>query len=183
MFTPFSDNAICVFAGYNVSSPGIMGIYALVLILAGIVNTYTETLLTTLCYISVAWHIIGERRWIYLFGFVVVLFLFVISYLLQCVGTLVIVIWMLAAAPTLQPASFVFGHFENGTGFSSTSYVTLIGVLFAASTFTGYDTAAHVAEETTNSHNSTPFAMLGSVVNAIVLGLILIIGMVCICIV
>lgn len=36
-----------------------MGIYAMVLILAGIVNTYTETLLTTLCYISVAWHIIG----------------------------------------------------------------------------------------------------------------------------
>ena len=83
---------------------------------------------------------------------------------------------MLCSAPSLQPASFVFGHFENSTGFSSTSYVTLIGVLFAASTFTGYDTAAHVAEETTNSHSSTPFAMLGSVINALLLGLVLIIG-------
>ncbi len=43
-------------------------------------------------------------------------------------------------------------------------------MLFAASTFTGYDTAAHVAEETSNSHTSTPYAMLLSVVNAIVLG-------------
>lgn len=34
----------------------------------------------------------------------------------------------------------------------------------------GYDTAAHVAEETTNSHETTPFAMIGSVVNCLVLG-------------
>ena len=51
---------IICYAGYNVSNAGIMGIYLVVLIVAGIVNTYTETLLTTLCYISVAWHVIGE---------------------------------------------------------------------------------------------------------------------------
>jgi amino acid transporter len=50
-------------------------------------------------------------------------------------------------------------------------------MLAAASTFTGYDTAAHCSEETTNSHESTPWAMLMSVVNCIVLGLVLIIGM------
>ena len=41
------------------------------------------------------------------------------------------------------------------TNFSSPAYVGLIGLLFAASTFTGYDTAAHVAEETTQSHKSS----------------------------
>ena len=45
------------------------------------------------------------------------------------------------------------------------------------SLYIGYDTASHVAEETKNSHNSTPKAMLGSVLNAFILGIILILGM------
>lgn len=43
--------------------------------------------------------------------------------------------------------------------------------------YIGYDTASHVAEETKDSHNSTPKAMLGSVLNALILGIILILGM------
>jgi amino acid transporter len=43
--------------------------------------------------------------------------------------------------------------------------------------FTGYDTASHVAEETTNSHLSSPYAMIGAVLNAFVLGFVLILGM------
>ena len=35
---------------------------------------------------------------------------------------------------------------------------------------TGYDTSAHVAEETSNSHTSAPLSMLGSVVNCLFLG-------------
>jgi amino acid transporter len=35
---------------------------------------------------------------------------------------------------------------------------------------TGYDTSAHVAEETSNSHNSAPMSMLGSVINCLFLG-------------
>ncbi len=120
------------------------------LIVAGIVNTFAETLLTALCYISVAW---------------------------QIIGTLVIVIWMLIASPELQPASFVFTTYNNQSGFDSGVYVTLIGCLAAASIFTGYDTAAHVAEETTAAHNSVPLGMIYSVINALVLGLVLIIGM------
>jgi hypothetical protein len=34
----------------------------------------------------------------------------------------------------------------------------------------GYDTAAHVAEETTDSHKAAPWAMMGSVVNCLFLG-------------
>lgn len=37
----------------------------------------------------------------------------------------------------------------------------------------GYDTAAHVAEETTDSHKAAPWAMLGSVVNCLFLGILL----------
>lgn len=34
----------------------------------------------------------------------------------------------------------------------------------------GYDTSAHVAEETSNSHMSTPLSMVGSVINCLLLG-------------
>lgn len=142
-------NIISVTSGYDITSGQTIALYLVVLIVAGIVNTYAETLLTSLCYISVAWHI---------------------------VGTLIIVIWMLSSSPT-RSLDFIFTSYENDTGFPSTDYVVFIGVLAAASTFTGYDTAAHVAEETTNSHNSTPLAMMGSILNALILGLVLIIGM------
>jgi amino acid transporter len=144
------SNMIQVQSGYMLSNGELLVVYLVVLILAGFVNTFTEAILTKLCYISVIWHI---------------------------VGTLVIVIWMLSAAPKLQSNEFVFTKFENNTGEKSSGYVVLIGTLFAASTFTGYDTAAHVAEETTNSHYSTPFGMILSVANCYILGIILILGL------
>lgn len=87
-----------------------MGIYACVLVVAGIVNTYSEIMLTTLCYISVVW---------------------------QAIGIVVIVTWMLIMTPQKQSIEFVFGSFHNSTGFTSPVYVALIGSLTAASVFTG----------------------------------------------
>lgn len=37
----------------------------------------------------------------------------------------------------------------------------------------GYDTSAHVAEETSHSHMSTPLSMVGSVINCLLLGIAL----------
>ena len=141
-----------VFMTHNVRLDrfAVLGLYALMLIVAGVVNTFAERLLTAVCYISCVW---------------------------QTLGTLLIVVWMLVKAPTLQNASFVFCSTHNETGFSSFGYVCLVGTLAAASVFTGYDTAAHVAEETHDSHESTPRSMLLACVNALVLGVILIVGM------
>lgn len=136
--------------GDTITNAGVLGLYAVMLVIAGVVNTFAETLLSSLCYISVGW---------------------------QVAGVLLIVVWMLSAAPSYQSASFVFFGVINTTGFDSLAYVALVGSLAAASVFTGYDTASHVAEETADSHNSTPIAMLGSVINAFVLGVILILGM------
>lgn len=144
------SNMVEIQTGYEMSNGELITVYLAVLIIAAIVNTFTEAMLTKLCYISVIWHI---------------------------VGTIVIVAWMLSSAPKLQPASFVFSQFENATGINNPAYVVFIGTLFAASTFTGYDTAAHVAEETTQSHYSTPFGMMLSVVNCYFLGILLIIGL------
>jgi amino acid transporter len=127
-----------------------LAVYAGVLIFAAIVNTFAEQLLTRLCSISVVWHI---------------------------VGTVVIVALMVQNAPTLQTASYVATNFNNATPIESSGYVVLLGCLAAASTFTGYDTSAHVAEETSDSHCNAPYAMIGSVVNCLFLGLLLIAGL------
>jgi len=142
-------NLVSLTTEADISPASVLGIYAAVLTLAGVVNTYAETLLTSLCYCSVVVHIFG---------------------------TIIMVTSMLCTSPKLQTASFVFGEFNNSTGFDSVYYVALIGALAAASTFTGYDTAAHVSEETTTSHTGTPRAMWFSVFTVMVLGLLMIIG-------
>lgn len=143
---------IILTTGHKVNESAILGLYAVMLVVAGIVNTYAEQILTAICYISCGW---------------------------QIIGTLVICIWMLVAAPSKQSAEFVFFGTNNDTGFPNFDfgYVALVGTLAAASVFTGYDTAAHVAEETVQAHDATPKAMLWAVYNAFILGLILIMSM------
>ena len=96
--------------GYVLTPPQLLAVFALVLIFAGIINTFAEQLLTRLCSISVVWHI---------------------------VGVIVIVALMVQFAPTLKSAEYVAVHFNNGTPFRSPAYVVLTGSLAAASTFTG----------------------------------------------
>ena len=96
--------------GYVLAPAELLGVFALVLVLAGIINSFAEQLLTRLCSISVIWHI----------G-----------------GTIIIVALMIHYAPTLQPASYAASSFNNATPFESSGYVVLIGSLSAASTFTG----------------------------------------------
>ena len=96
--------------GTIVSNSEVFGLFTLLLVIAGIVNTFAEVLLTGICYFSVIW---------------------------STLGILIIVIWMLIAAPSHQTAEFVFFHINNETGFQSISYVALIGSLAAASIFTG----------------------------------------------
>ena len=96
--------------GYILTPAQTLAVFALVLIFAGVVNTFAEQLLTRICSISVVWH---------------------------TVGTVVIVALMIQFAPTLSTPAYVATHFNNGTPFDSPVYVVLIGSLAAASTFTG----------------------------------------------
>ena len=126
---------IYLMSGNRVGPVGLMVLNGLILIVAGVVNTFAETLLTGICYVSAIW---------------------------GSVGVFLIVIWMLCSVEKTQDSAFVFlgDGYNNDTGFSSVPLVCLIGSLAAASTFTGYDTAAHIAEETEVSHISTPYAMI-----------------------
>jgi amino acid transporter len=81
----------------------------------------------------------------------------------QVIAPTVIIITIAAKAPTHQSASFVFTHFNNNTGWTSVPYVCLIGLLQAQFTLTGYDSSAHMSEETHNAEISGPVGMVMAV--------------------
>jgi amino acid transporter len=76
-----------------------------------------------------------------------------------------------------QSASFVFTEFVNNTGFSSSIYVALIGLLLAQYTLTGYDASAHMTEETRDASRAGPRGIVMSIVVSVVAGWILLIGL------
>ena len=85
---------------------------------------------------------------------------------------------MLAFVPSHhQSASFVFGHFYNGTGLVvPTFYIVLIGLLMAQYTFTGYDASAHMTEETREASTAGPRGIVASIVVSLIAGWVLLIG-------
>jgi amino acid transporter len=82
----------------------------------------------------------------------------------QVIAPAVIMITIAAKAPTHQSASFVFTDFYNGSGWESAGYVAVIGILQAQFTLTGYDSSAHMSEETKNAEISGPVGMTMAVV-------------------
>jgi amino acid permease (GABA permease) len=125
-------------------------IYAVVLLVHGLLNQFGIRLVALLNDISVWWHILG----------------------------VLIIVAVLAFAPSHhQSASFVFGHFNNGTGLGVGSfYIVLIGLLLAQYTFTGYDASAHMTEETHDAARSGPRGIVMSILVSLVAGWVLLIG-------
>jgi amino acid permease (GABA permease) len=125
-------------------------ILAAVLLVHGLLNQFGIRLVALLNDISVGWHITG----------------------------VLIIVGVLAFVPSHhQPASFVFGHFNNGTGLNvGTLYIVLIGLLLAQYTFTGYDASAHMTEETHDAARSGPRGIVMSIVVSLIAGWVLLIG-------
>ncbi|KAL2884996.1 APC amino acid permease, variant [Ceratocystis lukuohia] len=129
-----------------------IGIYAAILLSHGLINTF------------------GSQTLRHLNNF---------SILLHSVGVTSICIAVLVKAPTHQNASFVFGHFVDGTGVdghegwgdrASPAYVVLIGALMSQFTQTGFDASAHLSEETHNASWSAPIGVVSSVVCSAIFG-------------
>jgi amino acid permease (GABA permease) len=125
-------------------------IYAIILFVHGLLNQFGIRLVALLNDISVWWHILG----------------------------VLIIVGVLAFAPSHhQSASFVFGHFYNGTGLSVPAfYIVLIGLLLAQYTFTGYDASAHMTEETRDAATAGPRGIVASILVSLVAGWVLLIG-------
>lgn len=111
-----------------VPTPGtVMVIFLCILLLHATLNLFGVRLVSVLNSVSVWWHFAGVA----------------------------VIVTALALIPTEhRSASFVFGEFVNDTGWSSSLYVVMIGLLLAQYTFTGYDASAHLSEETTDAEVS-----------------------------
>jgi len=87
-------------------------------------------------------------------------------------GFVVICITVLAcAAPNYKPASFVFGYFENDTGWPD-GVAWLLGLLQGALGVTGFDATAHMIEEIPNAAREGPKIMVYCVIMGMVTGFI-----------
>lgn len=124
-------------------------LFAAILVLHGLLNSFGVQLVALLNNVSVWWHIIG---------------------VLLIVGTLTF------APAHHQSASFVFTHFVNNTGWGSWLYVTLLGLLLAQYTFTGYDASAHMTEETKSAATAGPRGIVTSIIVSLFAGWVLLIG-------
>lgn len=137
-------------SSYEPTSAKTVGIYAALLVSHGMVNTFGVHVLRYLNNTSIALHSLGISS---------------------------IAIAVLAKAPTHQKASFVFGHFNDGTasppssdveveGWSSrasVAYVVFCGALMSQYTLTGFDASAHLSEETRKASWSAPIGVISSV--------------------
>ena len=125
-------------------------VYAVVLLIHGLLNTFGIRLVALLNNVSVWWHLVGVA----------------------------IIVGALAIIPAHhQSASFVFTGFVNNTGWTGPPiYVFAIGLLLAQYTFTGYDASAHLTEETRDAARSGPRGIVMSIIVSWIAGWILLLG-------
>ncbi len=124
-------------------------IFAIVLLVHGLLNQFGIRLVALLNDVSVWWHILG----------------------------VLVIVGVLAFVPAHhQSAHTVFTSIVNNTGWHSTIYVVLIGLLLAQYTFTGYDASAHMTEETHSAARSGPRGIVMSIVISLFAGWVLLIG-------
>ena len=124
-------------------------IFAIVLAVHSLLNQFGIKLVSLLNDVSVWWHILG----------------------------VLLIVAVLVFVPSHHAsASYVFTSTFNATGWHSTFYVLLLGLLLAQYTFTGYDASAHMTEETHNAARSGPRGIVSSIVVSLFAGWILLIG-------
>ncbi len=145
----FTAAELNLLTGFATDPPHVIGVYAVVLFIHGLLNTFGVRLVTVLNDVSVWWHILG---------------------------VLAIVVALAIIPAHHQSASFVFTKYVNNTGFGAPIYVFLLGLLLAQYTFTGYDASAHMTEETHDAAVAALWGIVLSIVVSLVAGWILLLG-------
>ncbi|EFQ25954.1 amino acid permease [Colletotrichum graminicola] len=87
-------------------------------------------------------------------------------------SVLIIMITILAMAPTKRSAEFVFTHYDSSSSGWPSGWSFFIGLLQAAYTLTGYGMVASMCEEVQNPEREVPRAIVLSVAAAGVTGII-----------
>ncbi|MBM4790678.1 amino acid permease [Streptomyces sioyaensis] len=135
--------------GFTATPAHTIMLFGVILLAHGLLNTLGVKLVSLLNNVSVWWHVFG---------------------VLVIVGALVVL------PAKHQSASFVFTHVVNNTGWHSSLYVGLLGLLLAQYTFTGYDASAHMTEETHDAAKAGPRGIVMSILVSLVAGWILLVG-------
>ena len=155
------DYALAIFIGYFVrmfddsfklTAWTVFGIYMLVLISHGLLNTFGVKLVRLLGDVSVWWHVIG----------VAVIF----------------VILLASSKPGQRGMSHLFDSAPPGlTGWTGGTFVTVylfaLGLLLAQYTITGFDASAHVSEETKGARTEAPKAIVRAIYVSAIAGFFL----------
>jgi len=125
-------------------------LFGLILLLHGALNQFGVKVVSQLSNVSVWWHVVGVA----------------------------VIVGVLALGPDQhQSTSFVFTHFVNNTGWGSSIYVALLGLLLAQYTLTGFDASAHMTEETRDAAVAGPRGIVSSILVSIAAGWVLLIGL------
>ena len=135
--------------GWTPDKYGLIAVFAGVLLLHGVLNTFGVRVLDLFNRVSVWWHLLG-------------------------VAFIVAVLFLVPAHH--QSASFVFTHYVNATGFKSAIYVSAIGLLLTGYTLTGYDASAHMSEETSQASTLAPKGIVRSIWVSGIAGLVLLVA-------
>ncbi|KAF2179374.1 GABA permease [Zopfia rhizophila CBS 207.26] len=92
------------------------------------------------------------------------------------VSFFVVFITILATNDHKQPASFVFGTFQNSTGFNP-AYAAILGILQSAFGMCCYDAPSHMVEEIKNARKQAPRAIVMSVYIGAITGFIFLVSL------
>jgi amino acid permease (GABA permease) len=123
--------------------------FLVIIVLHGLLNTFGVNLVKVLSNVSAWWHLAG-------------------------VAVIVGILWIVPDQH--QTLEWTFTEFRNETGWGSSLYVFLVGLLMAQYTYTGYDASAHVAEETKNASTEAPKGIVRSVWVSILAGWVLLVS-------
>lgn len=130
------------------TSPGqIFFIYAVILIVHGVLISFGIRPVQILMDVSAWWHVLG---------------------------TLIVVVVLFALPSHHQSLGEVFTSYTNETGLNwfrgSGLWVGLLGLLLIAYCMQGWDSSAHTSEETENAERAAPMGMINAVWISVVLG-------------
>jgi amino acid transporter len=142
--------------GYRLTVLGIFGIFLLVLIAHGLLNTFRIDLVKIMGDISVWWHVVG----------------------------VVVIAAVLFIAPSNKRG--IGGAFDSAppglSGWTGGAFITIylfgLGLLLAQYTITGFDASAHVSEETKGARTEAPKAIVRSIYISAIAALVLNLAMI-----
>ena len=138
--------------GMTVTAPRTFGVFLVIIVAHGLLNTFGVNLVKVLSDVSAWWHLVGVA----------------------------VIVAVLAIVPDHHLSlGAVFTQTANATGWTGPAagaYTFLLGLLMAQYTFTGYDASAHVAEETHGAARSAPRGIVASVAVSLVAGFVLLVA-------